>query len=200
MSRHARTIVAALACLAAGPASAQSANPPGPFTPSRVWAVGGMTFTTARADCQTCDEGTPYQQDAGVLANGGIGLHDRMDIGAEVFWVPLTSATGERMHTTHLDAVVQFRPWRGRGFFVKGGAGMAFVRNWVDQPDTGTITSKALSVVIGGGWEFRTGGRAGLQVHASQHAAALGDLQTHSGSIADVMSNFWSIGISVVVR
>ena len=65
----------------------------------------------------------------------------------------LDTADG-RIRTTHFDAVAQFRPWRSQGFFLKGGAGMAFVRNWVDATGPDAINSKALSVVIGAGWVF----------------------------------------------
>jgi hypothetical protein len=35
---------------------------------------------------------------------------------------------------------------------------------------------------------------------ASQHAAAIGDLQTADTDIPDVMGNFWSIGFGIVLR
>jgi hypothetical protein len=122
-----------------------------------------------------------------------------MDVGAELFWVPVNSAAG-RIRTTHIDAVAQFRPWTSKGFFVKGGAGMAFVRNWVDAVGEGAINSKALSVVVGAGWAFRPGERVGLQVFGAQHAAALGDLKTADTDVQDVLGNFWSIGAAIVIR
>jgi hypothetical protein len=122
-----------------------------------------------------------------------------MDVGAEIFWVPLETASGT-LNATHFDAVAQFRPWRNSGFFMKGGAGMAFIRNWVDTLGPSAINSKALSVVIGGGWAFRTDKRVGLQLFASQHAGALGDLQTADAEVPDVMGNYWSIGAALVFR
>jgi hypothetical protein len=98
------------------------------------------------------------------------------------------------------DGVAQFRPWASKGFFVKGGAGMAFVRNWVDVIGPESFNQKALSVMIGTGWVFRPHARVGLEVFAAQHAAALGDLQTSSGQIPDVMGNFWSLGGGIVIR
>ena len=77
--------------------------------------------------------------------------------------MPVKTTIGDRIRTTHFDAVAQFRPWDSNGFFVKGGAGMAFVRNWVDVPDASPISSKALSVVIGAGWVLRPARRFGLQ-------------------------------------
>jgi hypothetical protein len=99
-----------------------------------------------------------------------------------------------------LDAIAQFRPWRSHGFFLKGGAGIALVRNWVDALGPESINSKALSVVIGGGWAFRTRERVGLLLLATQHAVALGDIQTADGTVDDVMGNVWSLGAAIVFR
>jgi hypothetical protein len=62
-------------------------------------------------------------------------------------------------------------------------------------------TSKALSaVVVGGGWLLRPGARVAVEAFAAQHAAALGDLQTASGGVPDVIGNFWSVGVALVLR
>jgi hypothetical protein len=166
---------------------------------SRLWLVAGLASATVRGACQTCENGTPYRHGASVLGNAGYRVNDRMDVGAEVFWVPIETSQG-RLRTTHVDAVAQFRPWSSRGFFLKGGAGLAFVRNWIDLSASGPLTSKALSVVIGGGWHFRPAARVGLELFASQHAAALGDLQLASDDVPDIMGNFWSVGAAIVIR
>ena len=189
------------------PASANAQPAPSPqdvpasgsTAPSNLWLVAGTAFGTVRGDCQTCETENPYRHSATVLANAGARLNSRVDVGAEVFWMPL-DAGAQRVRTTHLDAVAQFRPWASHGFFLKGGAGMAFVRNWVDAVGPDAINSKALSVVIGGGWILRPSARLGLEIFASQHAAALGDLQTPTANVPDVMGNFWSIGMGVVIR
>jgi hypothetical protein len=166
---------------------------------SRLWLVAGGASATIRGDCQTCEEDYPYRNGGGVLVNAGYRANTRMDVGAEVFWVPMDTEFG-RIRSTHIDAVAQFRPWRTHGFFLKGGAGMAFIRNWVDTLQPDAINSKALSIVIGGGWMFRTDKRVGLELFASQHAAALGDLETGAASVPDVMGNYWSIGAALVFR
>ena len=33
-----------------------------------------------------------------------------------------------------------------------------------------------------------------------QHAGALGDLQTATGAVPDVMGNFWTLGAGIVFR
>ena len=168
-------------------------------TESRLWIVAGGASATVKGDCQTCEEEPTYRHGGGILANAGYRVNPRMDVGAEIFWVPLETASGT-IRTTHIDAVAQFRPWQTHGFFLKGGAGMAFVRNWVDTLGPDAINSKALSVVIGGGWAFRVEKRVGFELFASQHAGALGDLQTANSDVPDVMGNYWSIGGALVFR
>jgi hypothetical protein len=175
------------------------AQPAPPRAASNLWLVGGSAFVTMRGDCQVCEEDYPYRHAPSVLANVGYRVNERMDVGGEVFWVSADTAGG-RIRTTHFDAVAQFRPWRSQGFFVKGGAGMGFVRNWVDVIGPGAENSKALSLVIGGGWVFRPVERVGLQVFVSQHAGALGDLTTAESDVQDVIGNFWSLGMGIVFR
>lgn len=166
---------------------------------SKLWLTAGGTFSTLRGDCQSCEEDFPYRHSGGVLANLGYRVNQRMDAGVEVFWMPVETADGN-VRSTHVDAVAQFRPWASQGFFLKGGAGMAFVRNWVDAIGPQAINSKALSLVIGAGWAFRPAERLGFQIFGTQHAAALGDLETAGGSTPDVMGNFWSLGAAIVIR
>ena len=166
---------------------------------SKLWLTAGGAFATLRGDCQDCEEDFPYRHAGSLLANIGYRVNSRMDVGAEVFWMPVDTIDGQ-IRTTHLDAVAQFRPWESRGFFLKGGAGMAFVRNWVDAIGQDPINQKALSVIIGAGWAFRPGERVGLQVFGSQHVAALGDFQTAHEDVPDVVGNFWSIGVAIVIR
>ena len=192
-----------LSCLAPSALIAQSAQPtPAPSEQteaSTLWLTAGGAFAALRGDCQTCEEDFPYRNAGSVLANVGYRVNDRMDVGAEVFWMPVDTPDG-RIRTTHVDAVAQFRPWGSQGFFLKGGAGMAFVRNWLDAIGPDAITSKAWSVVIGTGWAFRRGERVGLQVFGAQHVAALGDFRTPDEDIPDVVGNFWSLGVAVVIR
>ena len=83
---------------------------------------------------------------------------------------------------------------------MKGGAGMPFVRNWVLTLGPNPDDQKALAVVYGGGWEFKSKGALGLQLFAMQHVGALGDLQTVNGAISNVSANFWSLGAAIVIR
>ena len=193
----------ALCLLALAPAMAFAQAPPqAPSSPpagSKVWFVAGGTFATMRGDCQTCEQDFPYRHAGAVLVDVGYRVNPRMDVGTEVYWMPIETSQGT-IRTTHFDAVAQFRPWGSQGFFLKGGAGMAFVRNWVDVIGSDSFNEKALSVTIGAGWVFRPTGRLGLQVFGAQHALAMGDLQAAEGPIEDVIGNRWSLGAAVIIR
>jgi len=191
-----------IAALAPSIASAQAADasqaselPAG----SNFWLVAGGSFATLRGDCQTCEGDYPYRHTGGVYLDVGRRIRPRVDVGVQTFWSSVGTASGH-IKGTHIDAVGSFRPWVAQGFFVKGGAGMAFIRNWVDTIGSGSINSKALSVVIGAGWTFRPTSRVGLQLIGEQYAAALGDLQTATGPVADVMGNYWTLGAGIVIR
>ena len=170
-----------------------------PAPPSRLWIVAGGASGTLRGFCQDCEQDVPFRHGGALVGNAGYRVSSRMDVGADLFWMQWRNESG-RIRATAIDAVAQFRPWSSKGFFLKGGAGMAFVRNWVDAVGPEAINSKALSVVIGGGWAFRRDEKVGLQLFATQHVAALGDLQSAGTTYADVTGNLWSLGASVVIR
>src|SRR5262245_10805961 len=167
------------------------------------WLVVGGGSTTLSGDCTNCEEGN-YQHTGGLLVNGGVSLSQRTDVGAEVLWVPAHLPSGPDLRTTFVLAAVQFRPWRTAGFFVKAGAGFAFVRNWVvDLEATGEsppFISAAFGLGIGAGWEWRTRSRLGAQIFGSQHVATLGDLNTGTTTVDNVIGNFWSAGAAIVIR
>jgi len=166
---------------------------PGPLV------LAGAGFAVAHINCQLCVQEFPYRRAASVLGGVGYRVTRRVNLSGEAFWIP-TNTTSGRVRTLHLDAVAQFQPWASRGLFVKGGWGMAFVRNWIDVPGTSPITSKALSVMIGAGWEFRPAARVGYQFFAGQYATALGDVRTTLGDVQNVLGNFWSVGSAIVIR
>ena len=170
---------------------------------SRAWiAIGGASTTLQGACGEGCDLESPYFNTGSVLANVGYRVHRRMDTGLEIFWIPSHSAGAEKIHSTFLIGVAQFRPWEGRGFSVKGGMGMAFIRNWVYGP-TGAnppFTSKALGLTYGAGWTFRRNQRLGVQIFAAHHVATLGDFETGQMKADNVIANFWSLGGTLVIR
>ena len=187
------------------PAAAQPAPAAAASGAPRTWIVLGGATTTLLGDCRDCGDPDNYRHTGSVLAHAGFALNTRADLGAEVLWVPSTSVSGERIRTTFVMASVQFRPWRTRGFFLKTGSGVAFVRNWVvnfeDEEDTSPpFTSQGFGLEVGAGWEWRTRSRLGAQVFGAQHVVALGDLQTGGRTLENIVGNFWSFGAAVVFR
>ena len=214
VSRRTRGIAAAVVAIAffrpvvAGAQTIPPAAPPAGVTPadqSRTWIVLGGTSTTLRGDCQEdcVAEGTgAYLHTGSVLAIVGFRVNRQMDAGVEVSWVPATSKAGDDIRSTFVLAAAEFKPWESRGFFLKAGMGMVFVRNFVYDV-TGNrppITSKALGLTYGAGWTFRHTERLGLQLFGAQHVAALGDFQTGGITIQNVVGNFWSVGAAIVIR
>ena len=185
-----------LVWLIAASAAAQDAPP---AQPSRLWIVAGGASGTLRGHCQDCAQDFPFRHGGALVGNAGYRVSPRTAVGADVFWMQWRNESG-RIKATAINAVAQFRPWESKGFFVKGGAGMAFVRNWVHTIGPHPDDSKALAVVFGGGWEFAATERLGLQLFATQHVGALGDLQTAGGAVPDVTGNFWSVGAAIVIR
>ena len=179
------------------PASAGAQGSPAP--PSRLWIVAGGASGTLRGFCQDCGQEFPFRHGGALAGNAGVRINSRMDAGADLFWMQWHNESGH-IRATAITAVAQFRPWESKGFFVKGGAGMALVRNWVTTVGPNPDDQKALAVVFGTGWGFNLKRRLGLQLFASQHVGALGDLQTLNGPVADVTGNFWSLGAAIVIR
>lgn len=190
-----------LVLLVTGVARAQSAPPPSSSGFGHPWIVGGGSATTLLGDCTDCPADT-YIHSGGVLAIIGGSLTHRTDVGAELFWIPATTASGDYTRTMYIMGTFQFRPWQSSGFFMRVGSGMAVVRNWLGaaNADPAVFTSKAFALGLGAGWEWRLAPRFGAQVFGTQHAAALGDLTGNKGKVENVMANFWSVGAAFVIR
>jgi hypothetical protein len=188
-----------LAWLPTARASAQTEPPRG------YWIAAGGASTTLQGACgEGCDFESPYRQAGTVLANIGHSVNSRTDAGAEIAWTPSATATGEDIRTTFILGVAQFRPWASKGFSIKGGMGMAFVRNWVYDFSGGVsappFTSKALGLTYSAGWTFRHTERVSVQIFGAQHVATLGDLKTSERTYENVIANFWSVGATLVFR
>ena len=185
-----------LAWLISAPALAQSAPP---ADDSKLWIVFGAGLGTLRGDCTNCTQDFPYRHGPAIVGNGGYRVSPRLDVGGDVFWMQWKNEIGT-IQAVAIEGIGQFRPWVSKGFFLKGGAGMAFVRNWVTTVGPHPDDTKALSVSFGCGWEFKPKGRLGLQLFANQQVGALGDLQTIAGHTDDVTGNFWTLGAAIVIR
>ena len=195
-------LVAALVWLSPAAARAQAPAEATAADRSRLWIVAGGNATTLRGDCQDCEQPGDFIHGGSLLAGVGRRVNSQMDAGVEILFVPATSPTSSHIRSTFVMAAAQFRPWGSRGFFLKAGMGMTFVRNWVfdGSGQRPPVTSKALGLTYSAGWAFRRHERVGFQITGSQHVAALGDFQTGTGTIENVVGNFWSIGAALVIR
>lgn len=199
MNARASLITGALVLAVLVPAVAAAQNS---GAVSKLWIVGGAGSASFLVDCSECGDPEDYHHTGGILVNAGRAVNRRLDVGAEFFWVTNTASEAERARTTFLLGVGQFRPWQSQGFFVKAGMGIGFIRNTVTVPDQSPheFVTKAFSVGIGTGWEWRLNNRWGAQVYASQHVAAAGDIVTSTGTAQNVMVNYWSVGGAIVIR
>jgi len=199
-------LLASLFMLIPGVAAGQTAGKPAasaqPAEMTKLWIVGGGGSSTFLADCTECGEPEHYEHSGGLLVSAGRSVTRKLDFGAELFWSTSgTTAGGDRARTTFALVTTQFRPWQSQGFFVKAGIGIAFIRNNVTINDqSGEFLTKALSVSIGGGWEWRFSRRFGAEIYAAQYAAAAGDILVSAGTANNVMVNYWSAGGAIVIR
>jgi hypothetical protein len=190
-------IAAASLVLLPAPAEAQAAA-----DASRLWIVAGGGSSSFLADCEGCGDPEDYRHSGGLLVSAGRALTRKLDFGGEFFWSTTgTTAGGDKARTTFALATTQFRPWQSHGFFVKAGIGIAFIRNSVTIEDqSGEFITKALSVGIGTGWEWRLTRRFGAEVYGAQYVAAAGDIPVSAGTANNVMVNYWSVGGAIVIR
>jgi hypothetical protein len=192
-----------LLCLAPARVAAQAVPAPAQTEPATgdLYVRAGFLSTTFLGDCTDC-EGAQYHSTGTLLGAVGWTLNPRTDLGVEILRVFSQETESDRIRVTFLLGSVQFRPWRTRGFFLKAGAGMAFVHNWILQleGEDPSFRSKAFALDLGAGWEWRLSRHFGAQVLGAQHVAALGDLETSARTVENVMANFWSVGGAVVIR
>ena len=166
------------------------------------WSVGGgVLATTFLGDCTDC-EGAKYGHTYSVLATVGRALNPRADVSGEVMFVASKSTSSDRIRVTFALASVQFRPWSSKGFFIRAGAGMSFVHNWVLENDgtDAAFRSKAFALAYGAGWEWRLARHLGAQVIGTHHVGALGDLETSNRTVENVVGNFWNVGAMLIIR
>jgi hypothetical protein len=194
-----RLVVAALVLTAAAAqANAQDA-PPAP--PSRGgWLGAGLGYGAFRTDCSNCARDDLYSSGVSLMANGGVTVNDRVDAGGEIHWASTAFNAGE-YRASFLLGIVQFRPWRTHGFYIKGGLGLAFIRAriTVDEQTT-TSRPKGLGVHYGAGWIFGRKNRVSFAPFGGHYVASLGDLSTASGVAENPVSNVWFAGVTVFVR
>jgi hypothetical protein len=190
---------------------AESAPAPAPPKPptnshSRYWVVGGVGFGAARTGCPECDREGVSTNGRSLLVDAGFRATPRLDFGLELAYgsSKLVETDADPILTTFVMGVVQVRPWDTHGFFFKTGMGAGVVGNlYIPNGPVldGPITTNTLALVYGAGWVFRREQRFALQVHATHHIAALGEVTIDDNtSIKNVLNNYWNVMVGIVFR
>lgn len=198
--RLSRGIVASVLVLmtAAAQASAQDAQA---SQPSRGGVLGvGLGYGAFRTDCTNCARDDLYSTGGSLMVSGGVAVNDQLDAGGEILWAS-TAFEGGDYRASFLLGTVQFRPWKARGFYLKGGLGLAFVRASITIDDQTTASKpKGLGVHYGAGWMFGRGRRVSFAPFGGHYVASLGDIPTSAGNAENPVSNVWFAGVTVFVR
>jgi hypothetical protein len=164
------------------------------------WLGVGLGYGAFRTDCNNCTRDDLYSNGGGLIVSGGVAANGQLDAGGEIFWSS-TAFEGGDYRASFLLGTVQFRPWKTRGFYLKGGLGLAFVRaNITVGGQTTGSKPKGLGVHYGAGWMFGRDGRVSFAPFGGHYVASLGDLPTPAGVAENPVSNVWFAGVTVFVR
>jgi hypothetical protein len=190
----------------AAPADAQlAAQSPAPAIRSKLWIVGGGGFTMARAGCATCDRDGVFTNSRGLFFDIGGRVSSRVDFGVELMLVSarLEAVDADPVLTTFILGIAQFRPRLDSGLYLRAGMGVGFAGKGMASPFfklTPPYSTNALGVTYGIGWVFMRDRPWGVHANFQHHIAALGELTTESGTIKNVVGNYWTSGMAIVFR
>jgi hypothetical protein len=185
--------------LAAAPAAAQE-QPSATAKASRWWAGAGGGYLASRSDCSNCEGERSYNDGGALLFQGGLRASERVLVGGEVFTFG-RSDSGVDVRDTFLLAIVQARPFTRHGFFLKGGYGMAIVKDTF-VADGARVTSRTwgMGLMYGAGWVFGEGHRVSVAPFGAQYVTTVGDIVTQAGTAENVVGNGWFAGAVVMFR
>ncbi len=127
-------------------------------------------------------------------------VNRRLLIGGEVFSAGRTT-DGMHFRDTYLIAIAQYRPFGGHGFFLKGGYGVAAIREAVPS-ETGTFTARTwgMGLMYGAGWVFRERSRVSVAPVGATYVTTVGDVRTRAGAAENLVVNGWFAGVVVMFR
>ena len=172
---------------------------------SKWWVVFGGGYSMTRAGCSTCDREGVFTNSRGMFLDIGGRVSPRVDAGVEAMVVRARYIeTPDPILTTFVMAVGQFRPWLDQGLYLRAGMGVGFAGKGLLSPlaeISPPYTTNGLGVTWGLGWVFRRERRVTVQAVFSQHIAALGALNARDGvTVNNVVGNFWTSGVAIVIR
>jgi hypothetical protein len=204
MTAVAGAATAAILLASASSAAAQTAEPAGP-SGSPFWVVAGGGHAIARAGCATCDRAGVFTNSYGILVDAGVRVTPKVDVGIELVWISSRLVGEDPVRTTFILGIAQVRPFEKHGLFLRTGMGIGFAGNGLFSPLRPNLappfTTNALGLTYGIGWVFRRERRWTMQVQATHHVAALGELTTTAGtSVRNVVGNYWMTGAALAVR
>lgn len=165
---------AALSALLAGTLAAQEVQ-----GGDALWFGAGLGPGVARVSCDIC------RADRGTAATGVLRLGGRLTRGVLVGAEATLWAGGVQGGVTEtmwgLGPVGYFYPRAGGTFYWKAGVGFL---SWRSTDGHGVLSSGALGVVLGAGWEFRVARQVALAPYASLSAASIGgDIKFNGATI-----------------
>jgi len=162
------------------------------------WAGGGGGYIAGRIDCTNCQEDPPYGNNGGFLLQGGVRVNDRMQVGGEIFSLG-RKVSGLDLRQSFLLGVAQFRPWASQGFFLKGGYGMAFIKEVVPGGDD-IIRTWGMGITYGAGWILGLKNRVSVAPFGAHYVTTVGDFETSLGTAENVVGNGWFVGAAIMFR
>ncbi len=200
LGRSAWPLLAAAARVLA-PAVAFAQGTPAPASQGgRWWAGVGGGYLAGRAACTNCETDPPFGNGSALVFQGGYRVGDRLLVGGELFTTE-RAESGGNIRDTYLLGIVEYRPFAGQGFFLKGGYGMVFVRDAIPIEGVDvTARTSGMGVMYGAGWVFGRNRRVAVAPVAAQYVTTVGDVQAPSGTAQNVVINGWFVGALVTFR
>jgi len=184
------------------PASAQRTDRP---HRSGLWGELGAGPGRVRIACSGC---TDVVTAGGVTSYVRIGgtVSDRVVIGFEVFSLLdrgfgfLSADSTSTAETATAAVVVLWFPSR-RGFFFKGGAGIAAGQFTI--PGTAgadTSNNAGIGLTFGVGWDFAISRKFAITTNFAAYVTAVGDVILPGRRVDDVIATMYQAGIGITFR
>jgi hypothetical protein len=164
------------------------------------WAGAGGGYLAGRASCTNCESDRSFGDGYALLAQGGVRVKPRLLVGAEIFSTA-RAPSGISVRDSYLLAVAQYRPFARLGFFIKGGYGMAAVKDTVATAD-GPVTARTwgMGLMYGAGWVFGERRRISVAPMGGTYVTTVGDISAPAGTAENVVVNSWFAGVVVMFR